>query len=259
MSVLVYSTSLRKKKHYSGKNEEDGRRWGGSRQLCLHFFFACDKTTFFPEKSQSRQTATRRPQDWRMVHSDPTRWICEPVGNIHPTPPPLPPREKKADKFPEGFPFFNNKPSLQTNTSSVLALAVVGKRLRRRSRRTKITSDIERQQRADEDRLRKTHNKSWGGGLPERSRYPEMHNTAGGFSHHVGGENQDPLVFTARPLWVVQQVGVVLAELPQLVPCGEGGGAEGEGGVVTLSRLAGSRQPTDLCPSCSGCCWRGPN
>lgn len=68
-----------------------------------------------------------------------------------------------------------------------------------------------------------------GGGVPKRSRYPEMQNTAGGFSHHVGGENEDPLVFSARPLRVVQQVGVVLAILPQLVPCGRGHSGNGRG------------------------------
>lgn len=89
-----------------------------------------------------------------------------------------------------------------------------------------------------------------------------MQKTAGGSSHHVGGEDEDPLVFSARPLRVVQQVGVVLAKVPQLGPCsghnGKGRG-EGEGQGVSLSRLAVSLQLTDLCPSCSGCCWRGPN
>lgn len=40
-------------------------------------------------------------------------------------------------------------------------------------------------------------------------------------SHHVGGENEDSLVFSARPLRVIQQIGVILAEVPQIIPCHE--------------------------------------
>lgn len=52
-------------------------------------------------------------------------------------------------------------------------------------------------------------------------------------THHVGGENEDPLVFSTRPLRVVQQVGVVLAKVPQLVPCGD---SRDSGGVRTARR-----------------------
>lgn len=38
-------------------------------------------------------------------------------------------------------------------------------------------------------------------------------------SHHVGGEDEDSLVFTTRPLRVIQQIGVVLAEVPKIIPC----------------------------------------
>ena len=56
----------------------------------------------------------------------------------------------------------------------------------------------------------------WGKDITE---WGQRQNTAGIFSHHVGGENEDPLVLSARPLRVVQQVGVVLAKVPHLVPC----------------------------------------
>lgn len=39
------------------------------------------------------------------------------------------------------------------------------------------------------------------------------------FSHHVGGEDEDSLVFTTRPLWVIQQIRVVLAKVPEIIPC----------------------------------------
>lgn len=41
---------------------------------------------------------------------------------------------------------------------------------------------------------------------------------AQGLSHHVGGENEDSLVFPARPLRVIQQIGVVLTEVPKVIP-----------------------------------------
>lgn len=140
------------------------KEWGGGPGsfVCVSFSPAI-KPPHFSQKSH-------HTQEWRWtgrhvfiatLRGGSVSSPSECVSNIHPTPLT---RGKKA-KIPEGFPFFNNKPSLQTNTSSVLALAVVGKQLQRRSRRTKITSDKERQQRADEDHLRKTHNKSWGGSL----------------------------------------------------------------------------------------------
>ena len=42
----------------------------------------------------------------------------------------------------------------------------------------------------------------------------------GVLSYHVGGEDEDSLVFSTRPLRVVQQIWVVLSKVPQVVPCG---------------------------------------
>lgn len=39
------------------------------------------------------------------------------------------------------------------------------------------------------------------------------------FSHHVRGEDQDSLVFSTRPLWVIQQVGVILSKVTKVIPC----------------------------------------
>lgn len=37
-------------------------------------------------------------------------------------------------------------------------------------------------------------------------------------SHHVWREDKDSLVFPTRPLWVIQQIWVVLPEVPQIIP-----------------------------------------
>lgn len=42
-----------------------------------------------------------------------------------------------------------------------------------------------------------------------------------GFSHHVGGEDEDSLVFSTGPLRVIQQIGVILAKVSQIIPCHE--------------------------------------
>lgn len=44
---------------------------------------------------------------------------------------------------------------------------------------------------------------------------------AGVFSHHVGGEDEDSLVFSTGPLRVIQQIGVILAKVSQIIPCHE--------------------------------------
>lgn len=43
----------------------------------------------------------------------------------------------------------------------------------------------------------------------------------GVLSYHVGGEDEDSLVFSTRPLRVIQQIWVVLSKVPQVVPCRE--------------------------------------
>lgn len=40
-------------------------------------------------------------------------------------------------------------------------------------------------------------------------------------SHHVGGEDEDSLVFSTRPLRVIQQIGVIFTKVPQVIPCHE--------------------------------------
>lgn len=37
--------------------------------------------------------------------------------------------------------------------------------------------------------------------------------------YHVGCEDENPLVLATGPLWVVQQVGVVLQGIPHVTPC----------------------------------------
>lgn len=37
--------------------------------------------------------------------------------------------------------------------------------------------------------------------------------------YHVRGEDEDPLVLAAGPLWVVQEVGVILQRIPCVTPC----------------------------------------
>ena len=39
------------------------------------------------------------------------------------------------------------------------------------------------------------------------------------FPHHVGGEDQHSFMFAARPLRVIQQIGVVLPYVPDIIPC----------------------------------------
>lgn len=38
-------------------------------------------------------------------------------------------------------------------------------------------------------------------------------------SHHVGGKDEDSLVFSTRPLWIVQQIGVIFPKVPHIIPC----------------------------------------
>lgn len=96
----------------------------------------------------------------------------------------------------------------------------------------------------------------------------------GVLSYHVGGEDEDSLVFSTGPLRVIQQIWVVLAKVPQVVPCREHQTQQIRGQVrscttsfqittrgkttfILSSVFVGSR--LHLCPSCSGCCWLGPN
>ncbi len=39
------------------------------------------------------------------------------------------------------------------------------------------------------------------------------------FSHHVGGEDEDSLVFSTRPLRIIQQIWVVLAKIAEVITC----------------------------------------
>lgn len=46
----------------------------------------------------------------------------------------------------------------------------------------------------------------------------EMLDAARLFSHHIRGEDEDSLVFSTGPLRIIQQIGVVLPELPKVIP-----------------------------------------